>query len=90
MMAALLLGCGDEEKYRIGVSQCSSDDWRSKMNEELLLEAMLHNDVEVEIRSAEDDSEKQIKDIKYFVDNGFDMHVSAVKGRCLNRLTKGP
>ncbi|MCH5223463.1 MAG: substrate-binding domain-containing protein [Muribaculaceae bacterium] len=77
MMAALLLGCGDEEKYRIGVSQCSSDDWRSKMNEELLLEAMLHNDVEVEIRSAEDDSEKQIKDIKYFVDNGFDMLIIA-------------
>ena len=40
-------------------------------------EAMLHDDVEVEIRSANDDSRKQIKDIEYFVENGFDVIVVA-------------
>lgn len=66
-------GCSSGKKYKIGVSQCSSDDWRSKMNEEIYREIMLHEDAEVEIRSAEDNSEKQIKDINYFVDNGFDI-----------------
>lgn len=68
-----LSGCREKKIYKIGVSQCSSDDWRSKMNDEILREMLLHDDAEVEIRSADDDSEKQIEDIKYFVDNGFDI-----------------
>ncbi len=32
----ILVSCGEEKKeYRIGVSQCSNDDWRNKMNEEI-------------------------------------------------------
>lgn len=72
-MIVLLSGCHEDKKFKIGVSQCSNDDWRSKMNDEILREAMLHNDLEVEIRSAEDNSEKQIADIKYFTENNFDM-----------------
>ena len=68
----LVAGCEEKKIYKIGISQCSSDDWRSKMNQEVMLEAMLHDDVEVEIRSANDDSEKQIRDIEYFASNGFD------------------
>ena len=70
-------GCSDHKSIRIGVSQCSSDDWRQKMNEEILREAILHNDVEVEIRSGNDNSHKQIDDIKYFVENEFDVIVVA-------------
>ena len=44
-----------------------------KMNDEINRETMFHNDVVVEIRSADDDSEKQINDIRYFADNGFDI-----------------
>ncbi|MDE7418904.1 MAG: hypothetical protein K2N35_01695, partial [Muribaculaceae bacterium] len=69
----LLLGCQEEKKYRIGVSQCSQDDWRMKMNDEIQREIMYHEDATVEIRSADDDSRKQIEDIRYFVDNGFDI-----------------
>ena len=69
----LLCGCRQEKKYKIGVSQCSQDDWRMKMNDEINREAMFHDDVSVEIRSADDDSEKQISDIRYFADNGFDI-----------------
>jgi len=62
---------------RIGVSQCSDDDWRRKMNEEILREAMFHDNVEVEIRSAGDSNDKQIADLRYFVDNDFDIIVAA-------------
>ncbi len=76
-MAMLLPSCGSEKKYRIGVSQCSVDDWRAKMNEEMLREAMLHDDAEVVIRSADDSNEKQIADIRWFADNGFDIIIAA-------------
>ncbi len=58
---------------RIGVSQPSQDDWRSKMNDEIHREIMLHEDADVEIRSASDSNERQIADIRYFADNGFDI-----------------
>lgn len=67
-----MTGCAKHKKYKIGVSQCSQDDWREKMNDEINREIMFHEDAEVEIRSADDSSEKQIADLKYFVDNGFD------------------
>lgn len=70
-------GCKREKIYKIGVSQCSSDDWRKKMNEEILREAMFHDNVEIEIRSADDSNAKQIEDIKYFADNGFDIIIAA-------------
>lgn len=77
VLAIALYGCHDNKMYRIAVSQCSSDDWREKMNEEIRREIMFHSDAEVEIRSAEDSSEKQIADIRYFVENGFDIIIVA-------------
>ncbi len=74
----LITGCsGPKKTYRIGVSQCSSDDWRSKMNDEILREMLLNDDAEVEIRSAESDSRRQIADIQYFLDNDFDIIIAA-------------
>lgn len=67
----------NEKKYRIGVSQCSQDDWRNKMNEEIRREIMFHNNAEVEIRSAYDSNAKQIEDIRYFADNNFDIIIAA-------------
>ncbi len=73
-----LAACGDSEpEYRIGVSQCSDDDWRSKMNEEIYREVMLHPEATVEIRSADDSNAKQIADIQYFLDNKFDIIIAA-------------
>lgn len=77
LMSILLFGCAEEKKYRIGVSQCSQDDWRAKMNQEMLREAMFHDNAEIEIRSADDSNEKQIDDIRYFADNGFDIIIAA-------------
>lgn len=69
--------CRREKQYRIGVSQCSADDWRSKMNDEIMREMMFHPEATVEIRSADDSNEKQIADIRYFRDNGFDVILAA-------------
>lgn len=71
--ALIATGCSKEKTYRIGVSQCSQDDWRMKMNDEIQREIMFHEDATVEIRSADDDNRKQISDIRYFADNGFDI-----------------
>ncbi len=68
-----LLGCSEEKTYKIGVSQCSQDDWRMKMNDEINREIMFHEDAVVEIRSADDNNERQISDIRYFADNDFDI-----------------
>lgn len=76
LLSALLLtffGCTKDKVYKIGVSQCSQDDWRSKMNDEINREIMFHEDAAVEIRSADDSNDKQIEDIKYFAENGFDI-----------------
>lgn len=75
-MSALLLtffGCTKDKVYKIGVSQCSQDDWRNKMNDEINREIMFHEDAAVEIRSADDSNDKQIEDITYFAENGFDI-----------------
>lgn len=72
--ALLVAACGSEPVYRIGISQCSDDDWRQRMNEEIRREVMCHDNIEVEIRSADDNNEKQIEDIRYFADNGFDIY----------------
>ena len=76
-LSLLLAGCQERRVYKIGVSQCSSDDWRNKCNEEIYREMIFHPDAEVEIRSAEDNNEKQIADIRYFADNGFDIIIVA-------------
>ncbi|MBD5194904.1 MAG: substrate-binding domain-containing protein [Bacteroidales bacterium] len=75
--SAILTGCSEPKKIKIGVSQCSDDDWRKKMNEEIEREAMFQDNVEVEIRSAYDSNDKQIADLNYFADNDFDIIVAA-------------
>ncbi len=80
IVALLILpafGCREEKHYRIGISQCSEDDWRRRMNDEIYREIMFHPEAQVEIRSANDSNEKQIADIRYFADNGFDIIIAA-------------
>ena len=72
-MLFTLSGCEESKVYKIGVSQCSQDDWRAKMNDEINREIMFHEDAAVEIRSADDNNAKQIEDIRYFVKNKFDI-----------------
>lgn len=77
LWASILLGliaCQSQEtRFRIGVAQCSEDSWRSKMNDEILREALFHDGISVEIRSAADDNQRQANDIRYFVEKGVDL-----------------
>lgn len=71
------ISCDRTHDYRIGVSQCSDDDWRNKLNAEIQREMMFHPEAIVEIRSANDNSEQQIADIEYFIENDFDIIIAA-------------
>ena len=74
VLSGLLVSCShDASRYVIGVSQCSDDTWRHKMNDEILREAMFYDGVSVEIRSAADDNRKQAEDVHYFIDEGVDL-----------------
>ena len=70
----LLWSCTQpEDKFLIGISQCSQDEWRNKQNEEMLRQAAVERNMELEIRSVKDDSMKQIEDIRYFLDKKVDL-----------------
>lgn len=61
------------KKYRIGVSQCSEDSWRSKLKTELILSTYFHDDVELIVTSADDNVEQQFKQIDSLVGIGIDI-----------------
>ncbi len=70
----MALGCHQgNNPYIIGVSQCSHDAWRETMNYEIFLEAALGGDITVEFISANNDSEKQIRDIENFLEKKVDL-----------------
>lgn len=74
----ILLSCSRHEpQFRIGVSQCSEDEWRHQMNSEILREANFYDEVEVDIRTAGDDNARQAEDIRYFIDKGVDLLIVA-------------
>ena len=77
-LAGILMSCTQKHtRYRIGVSQCSDDEWRHKMNNEIVREALFYDGVEVEIRTAKDNNRNQIADIKYFIDKKVDLLIVA-------------
>ena len=77
-LLVFITGCKeDTPHYVIGMSQCSDDSWRHKMNDEILREAMFYDGVSVEIRSAHDDNKKQIEDIRHFIDKKVDLLIVA-------------
>lgn len=76
----VLFSCRSEKEkpgFRIGVSQCSQDEWREKMNQEMRREMLFHNESQLEIISADDNNEKQIADIQSFIDRDFDLIIVA-------------
>lgn len=78
MLCLLLPSCsGKTTRLRIGVSQCSDDEWRHKMNTEIQREALFYEGVEVEIRTAKDNNRNQISDIHYFIDANVDLLIVA-------------
>ena len=71
----LLTACsGGKKSLVIGVSQCSNDIWRTKLNEELALAGQI-NGVNLRFSSADDDSRRQMEQIRSFVAAGVDLLV---------------
>lgn len=78
VLVVLFSACSQPDKFVIGVSQCSDDEWRSKMNNEMLRESALYDGrVEVEIRTANDNTDQQKEDIEYFTEKKVDVLVVA-------------
>lgn len=74
-----LASCGGKEAHKrfvVGVSQCSEDTWRDKLNEELRIAATYY-DVDLQIKSANDDVRLQTEQIDRFVEQGVDLLVVA-------------
>lgn len=77
-LVLLLNACTSQRpKYVIGVSQCSEDIWRDKLNNELKIGTYFHDDVELRFASADDSDEKQIEQIHQFVRDGIDLLIVA-------------
>ena len=71
LCSLLLCSCGNKpKKYIIGISQCSMDAWREKLNSELKTAEYLNDSVEVRLASADDDNDSQLSQINYFIDQG--------------------
>ena len=68
------MACSDGKRpFVIGVSQCSEDIWRDKLNDELRTAAYIHNGVELRFASAGDDDRLQTEQVNTFVDGGIDL-----------------
>ena len=70
----LLTGCVQQpRKYVIGVSQCSEDTWRDKLNDELKMGEYLNDSLIVKLASSNDDNMLQNKQVNQFIDEGVDL-----------------
>ena len=70
----LLTGCVQQpRKYVIGVSQCSEDIWRDKLNNELKMGEYLNDSLIVKLASSNDNSVLQNKQVNQFIDEGVDL-----------------
>lgn len=78
LLAALLI-CSCENKshtFRIGISQCSNDAWRQQMNHEMLREASFSpKKISLDIRSANDNNQEQIRQIDSLINSNIDLLV---------------
>lgn len=69
-----LMACEKEQKqYVIGVSQCSEDIWRDKLNDELIMGTYQHDNVKLRFASANDDDRLQARQIRRFLREGIDL-----------------
>lgn len=59
--------------YSIGVSQCSIDEWRDQMNQEMINEATLSQNITLTILSSDDNTKKQIADIRSLIKQKIDL-----------------
>ena len=71
----LFSACSDNntKKYVIGVSQCSEDIWRDKLNDELVMSTYQHDNVSLKFASANDNDKLQKQQIEQFTKEGVNL-----------------
>ena len=66
--------CVENKKdFIIGVSQCSDDAWRRSMNEEMQREASFSGNIDLRIKTAYDNNQRQIRDIEELIAENVDL-----------------
>ena len=74
----VLISCATRKKhYIIGVSQCSEDIWRDKLNDEIRISSYSYDKVKFRFASADDNDKRQIEQINKFIDDGVDLLIAA-------------
>lgn len=77
LVCCLFCSCNRPKSYVIGVSQCSNDGWRQKVNREIKIGRYQYENVEIHITSADNNSKRQIAQIDSLVDLKVDLLVVA-------------
>ena len=77
LFISLALSSCTERKILIGVSQCSDDIWRQKVNQEIHIGEHQYNNVDVVITSADNDAKKQVLQIDSLINEHIDLLVVA-------------
>lgn len=78
------------DKIKVGFSQAmTTDDWRKQMNSSIKIEASLRPEVDLTIKDANNNVEKQIEDIEHFISNKVDVIiVSPIQSKPLTAVVE--
>ena len=78
LVAFMIVSCLEsQKKWKIGVSQCSEDIWRDKLNRELVIGGYVSDKVELDFLSADDNDQRQIEQIRHFIREKVDLLIVA-------------
>lgn len=79
IVTIVLSACTTKNKsYDIGVSQCSSGEWREKINNEMLSAQHLYDsEAEIKIANCYNDPKLQVRQIDSLIDAGVDLLIVA-------------
>lgn len=78
LVAFMIVSCSEsQKKWKIGVSQCSEDIWRDKLNRELVIGGYVSDKVELDFLSADDNDQRQIEQIRHFIREKVDLLIVA-------------
>ena len=87
-----LVSCKQKQgdKIKVGFSQAmATDDWRKQMNSSIKIEASLRPEVDLTIKDANNNIEKQIEDIERFISNKVDVIiVSPIQSKPLTAVVE--
>lgn len=76
VLVVMFAACTEKpKKFVIGVSQCSEDIWREKLNDELKMGEYLNDSIIVKLVSSNDDNVLQNKQVNQFINEGVDLIV---------------